>query len=139
MLLNKRGVALLQVLIIVAILGGMMAMILRVVMSRTTTARQTYRTVTAQMLIESCMAEVNQIWATKTPQTYATDLEGCCMYKEGDTCTQSHTCHTQKVYPLNMNAPIDYSVVASMSIDAELNGRCKVQYMLTPSSGGTAL
>ena len=139
MLLNKRGVALLQVLIIVAILGGMMAMILRVVMSRTTTARQTYRTVTAQMLIESCMAEVNQIWATKTPQTYATDLEECCMYKEADACTQSHTCHTQKVYPLNMNVPIDYSVVASMSKDAELNGRCNVKYMLTPSSGGTAL
>ena len=45
MFLNRRGVALLQVLIIVAILGGMVAMILRVVMSRTTAARQTYRTV----------------------------------------------------------------------------------------------
>ena len=139
MFLNKRGVALLQVLIIVAILGGMVAMILRVVMSRTTAARQTYRTVTAQMLIESCMAEVNQMWATKTPDTYATDLNDCCMYKDGDACIQTHTCNAQEVYPLNMSTPINYNVTATMSEDEGLSGRCKVTYKLNPTSGGTAL
>ena len=138
MFLNRRGVALLQVLIIVAILGGMVAMILRVVMSRTTAARQTYRTVTAQMLIESCMAEVNQIWATKNPQTYAADLKDCCMYKERKKKKKEHTCNTQKVYPLNMTSPIDYEVKATMSNEGSVN-RCQVTYNLKPMSGGTAL
>ncbi|MBR5151340.1 MAG: hypothetical protein IKW71_00705, partial [Elusimicrobiaceae bacterium] len=62
MYLNKRGVALLQVLIISAVIAGLAAMILRVTLSRTTAARQTRRTVSAQLLIESCMAEVNSLW-----------------------------------------------------------------------------
>lgn len=65
--LNKRGVALLQVLIVAAVLAGFSAMVLRVVMSRTLLARQNRRTVTAQMLIENCMAEVNYKLASQTP------------------------------------------------------------------------
>ncbi len=78
--LNKRGVALLQVLIVAAILAGMSALILRVVLSRTLTARQNRHTVSAQLLIDSCMNELNQLWASKDPVTYARDLEYCCNY-----------------------------------------------------------
>lgn len=79
MLFNKRGAALLQVLIVTAILAGMSAMILRLSLSRTITSRQTRRVVNAQWLIDSCMAEVNAIWAAKTPQAYARDLADCRM------------------------------------------------------------
>ena len=78
--LNKRGVALLQVLIVAAILAGMSALSLRVVLSRTLTARQNRHTVSAQLLIDSCMNELNQLWASKDPETYARDLEYCCTY-----------------------------------------------------------
>lgn len=60
--LNKRGVALLQVLIVSAILAGLATMILRVVMSRATAAHKVRQTVLSQMMIESCMNEVNNLW-----------------------------------------------------------------------------
>ncbi len=86
MLNNKRGVALLQVLIVAALLAGMAAMILRVSLSRTIVARKTRQNVGAQMLIESCMAQVNALWANKTPAEYARDLSACQMCPEGAYC-----------------------------------------------------
>ena len=74
--LNKRGVALLQVLIIAAVLAGLSAMILRVVLSRTLVARQNRRTVSAQMLIERCMAKINDDWERQPLEEYANALEG---------------------------------------------------------------
>ncbi|MBP5429728.1 MAG: hypothetical protein J6Y25_02400 [Elusimicrobiaceae bacterium] len=86
MLKNKRGVALLQVLVVAALLAGMAAMILRVSLSRTIVARQNRKTITAQMLIESCMAQVNAVWADKLPEEYARDLGACQMCQsEGNT------------------------------------------------------
>lgn len=79
MLSNKRGVALLQVLIITAILAGMATMILRATLSRQITSRQTRHNITSQLVIESCMAEVNNLWASKTPETYQADLAACRM------------------------------------------------------------
>ena len=79
MLLNKRGAALLQVLIVTAILAGMSTMILRLTLSRQLTSRKTRHTVSAQSVIESCMAEVNTLWAAKTPEVYAQDLKTCMM------------------------------------------------------------
>ena len=111
MRLNKRGVALLQVLIISAVLAGLSAMILRAVLSRTVTARKTYRTVTAQMIIESCMAEVNQVMSTQNAVEFAENidprfkispttgdyveplvLEGTCRFPDKTT---EHTCAVQ--------------------------------------------
>ena len=91
---NKRGAALLQVLIISAVLAGMATMILRATLSRTVSSRQSRHAVSSQMLIESCMAEVNEIWASKTPEAYARDLAACRMCDpaldnsaHGGTCT----------------------------------------------------
>lgn len=78
--LNKRGVALLQVLIIAAVLAGLATMILRVVMSRTLETRRTRQTVTTQMAIEACMKEVTEYWDKKfaeDPIDAAAKLEAC--------------------------------------------------------------
>lgn len=83
--LNRRGVALLQVLVVSAVLAGLSAMVMRVLLSRAATARQTRRTVISQMLIESCMAEVNDRLANLPIQDdsvnhikgYATVLDRC--------------------------------------------------------------
>lgn len=84
---NKKGVALLQVLIIAAVLAGLSTMILRAIMPRTRSARMLRRTVEAQMLIEACRKEIAEIWARKTPQQFADDLEMCRFYnaEEGST------------------------------------------------------
>ena len=90
MLINKRGAALLQVLIVAAILAGMSAMILRLTLSRTISSRQARHVIAVQTMIESCMAEVNTMWAAKTPAAYAQDLTNCQM------CTPSAKCRTDE-------------------------------------------
>ena len=81
---NKKGVALLQVLIIAAVLAGLSTMILRAIMPRTRSARMLRRTVEAQMLIEACRKEIAEIWARKTPQQFADDLANCRFYNAED-------------------------------------------------------
>lgn len=127
MLHNKKGMALLQVLIISAVLAGLSTMILRATLSRTVMARQTRKTVSAQMVIESCMAEVNAWWAVKTPEVYANDLEDCriCSAEDISSCSdeqgQQWTCTVK-----GPNAD-SYSVRADMSKDGS---RCKIEYTI---------
>ncbi len=85
MLHNKKGVALLQVLMITAVLGGLCAMVLRISLDRTVASRKTRHTIAAQMAIESCMAEVNNIWALKNPTQYANDIQNCQYIVPGGT------------------------------------------------------
>ena len=77
---NKKGAALLQVLLVTVILAGMATMLLRASLSRTTAARKTRRTVSAQMLVNSCMAQINSMWAAKSPEMFARDMNQCIMY-----------------------------------------------------------
>ncbi len=79
MLSNKKGAALLQVLLVTAILAGIATMLLRASLSRTTSVRQTRRAVSEELLIESCMAEVNMMWSNKTPEAFKRDMAGCWM------------------------------------------------------------
>ncbi|MBQ3667521.1 MAG: hypothetical protein II913_05655 [Elusimicrobiaceae bacterium] len=81
---NKKGVALLQVLIIAAVLAGLSTMILRAIMPRTRSARMLRRTVEAQMLIEACRKEIAEIWAAKDPQRFADDLANCRFFNKED-------------------------------------------------------
>lgn len=74
MIKNNKGAALMQVLLITMILAGMATMLLRASLSRTASARKTRRTVTAEMLIESCMAEVNALWSAKSEGVFLEDL-----------------------------------------------------------------
>ena len=90
MLHNKRGAALVQVLLITVVLAGMTAMLLRVSLSRANTARRMNQTVTYQMLIGSCQSEINMLWGVKTPVAFARDLSQCYMYSN----SRSYTCES---------------------------------------------
>ena len=63
-----------QVLLITVILAGITTMLLRASLSRTASARKTRRQVSAQVLIQSCMAQVNDLWTAKTPEAFRRDI-----------------------------------------------------------------
>lgn len=65
-----------QVLLVTVVLSGMAAMLLRASLSRTMTARVTRRAVSTQILVDSCMAEVNSLWTSKTPSAFYGDFQG---------------------------------------------------------------
>lgn len=131
MLKNKKGAALLQVLLVTVVLAGMATMLLRASLSRTTTARQTRRTVSGQMLVNSCMVEVNALWSAKTPQAFAEDMRDCVMYrKTAADAPTSHTCN-----PITFE-DVTYTVKATMCNDEDCagqnaEGQCRLNYEIT--------
>ena len=80
MLSSKKGAAILQVLLVAAILAGVSALLLRSSLSRTSSARQTRRTVAAQLEIEACMAQVNELLSVKAPEAFTRDMAQCMFY-----------------------------------------------------------
>lgn len=100
--LNKRGVALLQVLMVAAVLAGLATMILRVVTSRTLSARQIRQTVSAQMLVETCMKQVSNYWMERfetDPEGAAADL-AACRFRSGGS--DAHLWGAAEVLGVNM-------------------------------------
>ena len=83
-----------QVLLMAVILAGMATMLLRTSLSRTVSARKTRRAVTAEMLIESCMAEINTLWSVKKTNTFISELlNKKVMYTDSSAKEQdSYTC-----------------------------------------------
>lgn len=79
MLNNKKGAALMQVLLVTAVLAGLATMLLRSSLSRTTAARQTRQSVSFELLVEACQAEINMMWSQKTSAVFKRDLSGCWM------------------------------------------------------------
>ena len=77
---SKKGAALLQVLLVTAVLAGIATMLLRASLARTSTVRQVKRAMSTEMLVESCMAEVNSLWAAKNADAFARDISQCIMY-----------------------------------------------------------
>lgn len=134
--LNKRGVALLQVLIISAILAGISAMILRATLARQVTARQTRRAVKAQMVIEYAMSQINFMWAAKTPKAYAEHLDYCaltCLVGwDAGPCnypgTGSQIMRSTTVSVPNADGGPNYEVKVEFVADSE--DRCKVTYTI---------
>ncbi|MGN0017240.1 MAG: hypothetical protein ACI37O_07890 [Candidatus Avelusimicrobium sp.] len=141
MLNNKKGAALLQVLLVTVVLAGIATMLLRASLSRTTTARQTRRTVSAQLLVNACMAEVNTLWSHKTPAAFANDMNQCIMYcKSGEifgTCKQpvyEHTCQNIALEGLT------YTVKATMKGGQDAtNGQCQLDYEIDDNGSGTSV
>ncbi len=135
MMRNKKGAALLQVLLITVILAGMATMLLRASLSRSTAARKTRRTVSAQMLVNSCMAEVNTLWSLKSPEVFARDMSQCIMYCSSSSLTttcsaansvRSHTCK------ITINGE-EYEVTAQFtqtSPTEDSNKKCELQYII---------
>ena len=57
-MLNKKGSALMQVLLITIVVATIATAMLRIAISRTTTAANTVRTISAKNILEGCNAEV---------------------------------------------------------------------------------
>lgn len=135
-LTNKKGAALLQVLLVTVVLAGMATMLLRASLSRSTSARQTRRTVSAQLLVHSCMVEVNALWSAKKPEVFQRDMSQCLMYCNdpgAGTCAnaqqeRSYTCQEQTING------VTYTVTANFENVSEANGRdqCKLTYEISP-------
>lgn len=136
---NKKGAALMQVLLAAIILAGIAAMLLRFSLSRSTSARKTRRAVLAETLIQSCMGEVNALWNTKLEQdlqVFQKDIDQHCFYcavprnpskvcpagqtNGKDNCVREHKC---KFYQNT------YQVTATM------DGEGKITYEVTEGSG----
>lgn len=140
MLKNQKGAALLQVLLITVVLAGMATMLLRASLSRTSGARQTRRSVSSQLYINACMAEVNTFWTLKSPEAYARDMQQCIMY-----CGTSTT-STATEDPLNggiascvvaqqqRSYTCSNGVVATFVGTAPESGRCQLEYKIPTNS-----
>lgn len=136
---NKKGAALMQVLLITIILAGIATMLLRASLSRTTSARKTRRAVSGQVLIQACMAEVNTIWSKKTPEAFRRDLmgdeDGPYMYCSGTSTDEN--CQNDKVrdYVCTISNPHGnpYKVKASFEKDSS-NGQWNLVYEITQGS-----
>jgi len=134
MLHNKKGAALLQVLLVTSVLAGLATMILRANLSRTLSARQTNRTTAAHMLINACQAEVNALWTAKKPDIFVRDMASCWMTCTADiegTCVngsnarRSHTCTIQ-----GGGANKIYSVEARFTTEIPGIEGCKLEYSI---------
>lgn len=130
----KKGAALMQVLLVTVILAGMATMLLRAMLSRTTAARQTRKTVSSQMLVNSCMAEVNALWSAKTPEAFKRDMDLGIMYCSnsggGTTCPAAnrvfeHKC-TERTDPLD--STVKYQVTAYFETNDEKNPHKNTAY-----------
>ncbi len=148
MLHNKKGAALLQVLLVTVVLAGMATMLLRANLSRTTTSRKTRRDVSSQMLINACQAEVNALWSLKDPEVFSVDLENCWMYcnrntgsKRGcvkpdgelDLATRSYKCK-----PVTAEG-VMYQVEATFTGEHpnETTGQCAITYTVNTVTADT--
>ena len=154
MLKNKKGAALLQVLLVTAVLGGMAAMLLRAQLSRTTSVRQTRKAVSQELLIESCQAEINMMWSHKSPDAFERDLAGCWMncnvaidndtytgasyttskcHTESDTATRSYTCKVPVVGgdPINVTAEFLTHTENDQTVpNRTADGSCELKYTI---------
>ena len=142
MLHSKKGAALFQVLLITVVLAGMATMLLRASLSRTSSMRQSRRTVSAQLLINTCMSEINTLWSVKKPEIFARDRENCYMWcnaEEGETCTltgssanasRSYTCQVS-------NGGNEYNVEAKFTGTSSTADGCELTYTITNAGDGT--
>lgn len=142
MLNNKKGAALLQVLLVTAVLAGMATMLLRASLSRTTTARQTRRTVSAKLLVNACMAEVNTLWNNKTPEAFANDMRQCIMYCE-DGIVSGGCSKPQYEYTCNdisLEGLGTYTVTAVMEQNSSPNadGQCRMDFVIDDDKGSSS-
>ncbi len=125
---NKKGVALLQVLIIAAVLAGLSTMILRAIMPRTRSARMLRRTVEAQMLIEACRKEIAEIWAAKDPQRFADDLANCRFFNKEDPDPKYRPPGTSAAHVVDENGEV-VSADPSVNINnEERDYHCSMAY-----------
>ena len=133
---NKKGAALMQVLLITMVLAGITTALLRVTLSRTSSARQLRRVALAESLIQSCMAEVNSLWSKKTIEAFSRDLQGKgnanvpYMYCSAGA-TDSGCTTPQPTYTCNING---YQVIASFEVDPNDSTVYRLKYQIPGTS-----
>lgn len=142
--MNKKGAALMQVLLIAVILAGISAMLLRANLSTSVSSRKTRRNVSAQMLIDTCMAEVNMLWSMKNEEAIRRDLtEQTNPYMFCKTYSSYSAKCTERSSSYDCNIPIDtdedgtpdftYVVQATISKDTT-NNKYQIKYEITEGS-----
>ena len=149
---HNKGAALLQVLLVTVLLAGMATMVLRISLSRSSASRQTRHDVIQELLVESCMAEVNMMWNTKTPEAFERDLAGCWMncstavssdtnWKNTKNYTSSscysstdgiNTTNATRYYTCTSTAdlPTVYAIMSRVASGSD-EGKCKISYALS--------
>jgi len=135
MLLSKKGAALLQVLLVTAVLAGIATLLLRVSISHAKTSRTVRRQISAQMLIESCATEVNAFWMVKSPETFARDIEQCIMYCNStlprEKCPEEDMFQQREFHcrQTSLNGA-NYNVTARIE-DSGTEAGCKITYTIS--------
>lgn len=136
MLLSKKGAALLQVLLVAAVLAGISVLLLRTTLSRTSSSNQTRRAIKAKLQIEACMAEVNQFWGLKKPEIFVRDYKQCIFYcKEGAGNTDfTKDCdNSYKVKSYECFKDIDGMPKVEAVISGN-DGDCEIKYTILDAS-----
>ena len=64
---NKKGLILLQVIVVVAIVAFLSVAILKFILGRHSTVTRSKRTIDAKSLVEACMAQMNITWENAVP------------------------------------------------------------------------
>lgn len=127
-----------QVLLVTLVLAGMATMLLRASLSRTTSARKTRRTASAQVLIQACMAEVQALWAAKTPDAFYRDMKGDASGKPFMYCKKINngSCETREdTYPCTYTNPYNNSVPFIVTASFEkVNNIWQMKYEVTQGS-----
>jgi len=143
---NKKGAALMQVLLITLILAGIATMLLRANLSRTTSARKTRRTISGQILIQACMAEMNNIWTSKNNNAFIRDLEkyaddplGPFLYCLNSSGASDETCElTDRVYSHECTIPdpndVDHPYVVTARFEKDSDNVWRLAYEVTSGS-----
>jgi len=115
---NKRGAALLQVLMLSALLAGLSVMVLRATLSRQVTARKTRHDVGIHEAIEACAAEIYNMWAVMTPTQYQTNLGNCSlppMPAGTSSCSGGAAVSNEWYCRVNPYGTKEYCITAKMS------------------------
>lgn len=137
MLRNNKGAALLQVILVAAILVGMATLLLRASLSRVSSARLTRRAVSSQMLIETCQSQVNGWMSLKRAEVFQADLDDCILDCDAQRQANNECPEANRVRDYTCTLPgaiegITYTVVAHMAREDENNSNspCQVTYEL---------
>ncbi len=122
-----------QVLLITVILAGITTMLLRANLSRTSSARKTRRQVSSHVLIQSCMAKVNDLWTAKTPEAFTRDMNIGIMYCKGTgTSTDCPTADQVKELVCSFE---NFEVTARFTGNtANASGLREIEYEITKGS-----
>ncbi|WP_428898391.1 hypothetical protein [Parelusimicrobium proximum] len=124
--MNKKGSALMQVLLVSVIIAVIAVFMLRLSLSRTTTVTKARTFINAKHAVDACQAEVNFLM-TDMRENSANPGKTNAMVFEEEWCTsavKSYPCHA-------LNADVDSTVVVYADIvRSSGNNYCQITYRI---------